>query len=58
MEEFYTRKELMKIFKVSESTIIRWEKKGLLKRFKLPGSMIALYKKSDVEKLNEAGADE
>jgi len=58
MEEFYTRKELMKIFKVSESTIIRWEKKGLLKRFKLPGSRKALYKKSDVEKLIEAGSDE
>lgn len=41
----------MELFRISESTVIRWEKKGLLKRFKLPGSRKALYRKEDIEKL-------
>lgn len=58
LEEFYTRKDLMKMFKVSESTIIRWEKRGLIKKFKLPGSKKVLYRKSDIEKLIEKGIED
>jgi predicted site-specific integrase-resolvase len=46
-----TRREVGEIFRISESTVIRWEKAGILKRVKVPGMRKALYDKRDIEKL-------
>ena len=46
-----TRKEISEIFRISESTVIRWEKAGILKRVKVPGMRKALYDRRDIEKL-------
>jgi len=45
------RKELMELLKISRSTIIRLEKKGILKPVKLPESRNVLYDLADVEEL-------
>ena len=55
MEELLTRKEVMKILKVSIATVIRLEKRGLLKNVSPEGLRGARYLKSDVENLMKGG---
>ena len=45
------RKELAELLKTSQSTIIRLERKGILKPVKLPESRNVLYDLADVEEL-------
>jgi excisionase family DNA binding protein len=46
-DEFFSRRDLMQIFKVSEPTIIRWEQAGKLPALRL-GSRVR-YRRVDVE---------
>ena len=48
------RKELMELLKISRSTIIRLEKKGILKPVKIENSKNILYELADVEELIQA----
>ncbi len=57
MEELLTRKDIMKILKVSIATVIRLEKRGLLKNVSPEGLRAARYLKSDVEKLMRGGKE-
>lgn len=50
-EEWLTRKELVKLIKVSEVTIIDWDKKGILKPFRI-GNRVR-YRLTDIEKVLE-----
>ncbi|MCD6143670.1 helix-turn-helix domain-containing protein [Thermococcus sp.] len=52
MKEILTRKEIMELFGISLSTVIRWEKQGILKPIKLSPRKI-VYKKEDIERLLE-----
>jgi predicted site-specific integrase-resolvase len=47
--ELLTRAEVKNILKISESTVIRWEKKGILKPIKIDKKV--LYELADVEEL-------
>lgn len=57
MEELLTRPEIMKMLKVSYATVIRLEKRGLLKNVTPDGLRGARYLKSDVEKLIKGGKE-
>lgn len=46
-EEYFTRKEVAKMFKISLPTISDWNKKGILNPLRI-GNLIR-YKKSDLE---------
>jgi len=46
-----TRDEVGEILRVSKSTVIRYERKGILKPVKLPDSRTVLYDAEDIEKL-------
>jgi len=48
-DEYLTRKEVMRLLKISESTSFRWQKKGILKPIKI-GKKV-LFKRADIEKL-------
>ncbi|WP_050899193.1 helix-turn-helix domain-containing protein [Marinitoga piezophila] len=48
-DEFLTKKEVAKLLKVSEVTIYRWSKQGILKPIKI-GKKV-LFKRADIEKL-------
>ena len=50
MKEILTRKEIMKLFGISLSTVIRWEKRGILKPIKVTPRKI-VYKRDDIENL-------
>lgn len=52
--ELVTRNELAKILKVSKSTVIRYEDKGILKPVRLPDTRSVLYDMADVRALIEA----
>ncbi len=52
MKEILTRKEIMELFGISLSTVIRWEKQGILRPIKLSPRKI-VYKKEDIERLLE-----
>ena len=52
MKEILTRKEIMELFGISLSTVIRWEKQGILRPIKLSPRKI-VYKKEDIEQLLE-----
>ncbi|RKX47915.1 MAG: hypothetical protein DRP25_08060 [Thermotoga sp.] len=52
-ERYLTRDDLQKLFGVSHMTILRWEKKGILKRIKIPGIRRVYYKEADIKKLLE-----
>lgn len=47
--EFYTRQELMDIYKISESVLAKWYRIGFLTPVKIGGK--TLYRKSDVERI-------
>ncbi len=53
MKEFLTRKDIMELFGISRSTIIRMEKRGDLKPIRLTPRKI-VYKREDVENLIKA----
>ena len=57
MEELLTRPEIMKMLKVSYATVIRLEKRGLLKNVTRDGLRGARYLKSEVEKLKKGGKE-
>ena len=40
---YFTQRELAERFRVSQSTIINWRNRGLLRYLKLPGSSRVLY---------------
>jgi predicted site-specific integrase-resolvase len=46
-QEFFTRGELAKLFRVTQQTVIRWEAAGLLKSIHL-GSGAVRYSRSEV----------
>jgi len=46
-----TRDEVGEILRISKSTVIRYEKKGILKPVKLPDTRNVLYDAEDIEKL-------
>jgi DNA-binding transcriptional MerR regulator len=46
-----TRDEVGEILRVSKSTVIRYERKGILKPVKLPDTRNVLYDAEDIEKL-------
>ena len=50
MDELLTRKEVMKLLKISRSTLYRLEKRGELKRIQISPRKI-LYKRKDIEEL-------
>ena len=50
--EWLSRKEIIKLLKVSEPTIIDWDKKGILKPYKI-GNRIR-YKLSEIENVLES----
>jgi len=52
MKEILTRKEIMELFGISLSTVIRWEKQGILRPIKLSPRKV-VYKKEDIEQLLE-----
>lgn len=52
--QLLTRKEVQEMLKISESTVIRMEKKGILKRVRLPQNRKPLYDMADIEELVEA----
>ena len=54
MDEFMTRKEVCQLLKISLSTIIRWEKQGILKAYR-PGGKKVLYRREDIEKIFQEG---
>lgn len=47
-DEFYSRRDLQQMFKVSEPTIIRWEHSGKLPAVRL-GSRVR-YRRADVDR--------
>jgi DNA-binding transcriptional MerR regulator len=52
--QLLNRDELAEVLKVSKSTVIRLENKGLLKPIRLPDTKIVLYDLADVEELIQA----
>ncbi len=50
-ERFYTRDEVAELFKVTKMTLLRWEKKGLLKRIRIPGTRRVYYREEDIKEL-------
>jgi len=50
MKEILTRKEIMELFGISLSTVIRWEKQGILKPIKVTPRKV-VYKREDIENL-------
>jgi len=54
MKEFLTRKDIMDLFSISRSTVIRLEKQGKLKPIKLSPRKI-VYKRENIEELIEKG---
>ena len=54
MKEFLTRKDIMDLFSISRSTVIRLEKQGKLKPIKLSPRKI-VYKRENIEDLIEKG---
>jgi predicted site-specific integrase-resolvase len=55
--QLLTRKEVQEMLKISESTVIRMEKKGILKRVRLPHTKKPLYDMADIEELVEASKE-
>jgi len=49
--ELLTRQEVAKLLRVSQSTVIRYESRGVLKPVKLPETRTVLYDKADIKKL-------
>ena len=47
-KQFLTQKEVAELFRVSTSTIRNWEKRGLLSRWRAPGSTRVLYLSDEV----------
>ena len=50
MKEILTRKDIMELFGISLSTVIRWEKQGILKPIKLTPRKV-VYRREDIENL-------
>ena len=48
-KHFWTQKEVAELFRVSTSTIRNWEKRGLLSRWRAPGSTRVLYLSNEVK---------
>ena len=57
MNKLLKRKEVMEILRVSQSTIIRLERKGILKPVKLPDSRTVLYDSDDIQALIQASKE-
>lgn len=55
-KEFYTRKEIMELFGISLSTVIRLEKKGELTAIHITPRKI-VYDRSDLQKLIDNGKE-
>lgn len=50
MKEFLTRKDIMELFNISRSTVIRMEKRGELKPIRISPRKI-VYRREDIERL-------
>ncbi|MCD6551374.1 helix-turn-helix domain-containing protein [Thermotoga sp.] len=50
MKEFLTRKDIMELFNISRSTVIRMEKRGELKPIRISPRKI-VYRREDIEEL-------
>lgn len=50
MKEFLTRKDIMELFNISRSTVIRMEKRGELKPIRISPRKI-VYHREDIERL-------
>ena len=55
--QLLTRKEVQEILKISQSTVIRMEKSGVLKRVRLPQTQKPLYDLADIEELVKASKE-
>lgn len=52
MKEFLSRKDIMELFNISRSTVIRMERRGELKPIRLTPRKV-VYRREDIEKLLE-----
>jgi len=50
MKEFLTRKNIMELFNISRSTVIRMEKRGELKPIRISPRKV-VYRREDIEQL-------
>jgi hypothetical protein len=50
---YFTQRELAERFRVSQSTIINWRNRGLLRYLKLPGSSRVLYPVDAIEEFEQ-----
>ena len=50
---YYTQKEVAGMFRVSQSTIIKWRSQGCLEYFRAPGSNRVLYPVDAVERFQQ-----
>ncbi|HRW35483.1 MAG TPA: helix-turn-helix domain-containing protein [Thermotogota bacterium] len=53
-----TRDEVGEILRISRSTVIRYEKKGILKPVKLPDTRTILFDYEDIQKLIETSKEQ
>lgn len=58
IDNFYTAKEIAQKFEVTESTVLNWERKGILKVACRTPTGRKYYAKFDVDKLYRRGFEE
>ena len=57
-KEFWTQKEVADYFRVTQNTVIRWRRSGLLSFFRPPGSTRVLYYRDEVKEFKQANTTE
>lgn len=57
-EEFCTQKEVADKFRVSQNTVIRWRRSGLLSFFRPPASTRVLYYRNEIEQFKQTNTTE
>ena len=55
--QLLTRDELSELLKISKSTVIRYEEKGILKPIRLPDTRTVLYDMEDIKELIESSKE-
>jgi hypothetical protein len=52
-KDFWTQKEVADYFRVTQNTVIRWRRSGLLSFFRPPASVRVLYYRNEVEQFKQ-----
>ena len=57
-KELWTQKEVADYFRVTQNTVIRWRRSGLLSFFRPPASTRVLYYRDEVKEFKQANTTE